>query len=41
MRIYSTTKRGGADCGFAYLETNFPEIRHEQFDPAFMRILFD
>jgi hypothetical protein len=40
LRIYATTKRDGVDYNLAYIETDFPEIEHEQFDPAYLRALF-
>jgi hypothetical protein len=41
MRIYATTQRDGVDYNLAYIETDFPESQHEQFDPVYMRRLFD
>jgi len=41
MRIYATTKRDGIDYNLAYIETDFPEIKHDQFDPVYMKRLFD
>ena len=40
IRIYATTKRDGVDYNLAYIEGDFPEIKHEQFDPAYLRALF-
>jgi hypothetical protein len=40
LRIYNTTKRDGVDYNLAYIETDFPEIKHEQFDPEYLRALF-
>ena len=40
LRIYNTTKRDGVDYNLAYIETDFPEIEHEQFDPGYLRALF-
>jgi hypothetical protein len=40
LRIYNTTKRDGVDYNLAYIETDFPEIKHEQFDPGYLRALF-
>jgi hypothetical protein len=41
MRIYATTKRDGVDYNLAYIEPDFPDIKHEEFDPAYLRALFD
>ncbi len=41
MRIYSTTKRDGVDYNLAYIEPDFPAVKHEDFDPAYLRSLFD
>jgi hypothetical protein len=41
MRIYATTRHDGVDYNLAYIDTDFPEIKHEQFDPAYMKKLFD
>ena len=41
IRIYATTKRDGVDYNLAYIGTDFPEIKHEQFDPVYMKRLFD
>ena len=41
MRIYATTKRDGVDYNLAYIEADFPATKHENFDPAYMRALFD
>ena len=40
LRIYNTTKRDGVDYNLAYIETDFSEIEHEQFDPGYLRALF-
>jgi hypothetical protein len=40
LRIYATTKRDGVDYNLAYIETDFPQIKHEQFDPTYLRALF-
>jgi hypothetical protein len=40
LRIYNTTKRDGVDYNLAYIETDFPEMKHEQFDPGYLRALF-
>jgi hypothetical protein len=39
--IYSTTKRDGVDYNLAYIQSDFPAIKHEDFDPAYMKALFD
>ena len=41
LRIYGTTKRDGVDYNLAYIDSDFPAIKHEQFDPAYLRALFD
>jgi hypothetical protein len=41
MRIYANTKRDGVDFNLAYIEPDFRTARYEQFDPAYLRSLFD
>jgi hypothetical protein len=41
MRIYSMTQRDGIDYNLAYIEPDFPKVKHEDFDPTYMRSLFD
>ena len=41
LRIYATTKRDGVDYNLAYIEPDFPEMKTEQFDPAYLRAAFD
>jgi predicted acylesterase/phospholipase RssA len=41
VRIYSTAKRDGIDYNLAYIEPDFPKVKHEKFDPAYMNALFD
>ena len=41
IRIYATTKRDGVDYNLAYIEPDFPNMKHEEFDPAYLRALFD
>jgi hypothetical protein len=41
LRIYATTQRDGVDYNLAYIGSDFAEVEHEQFDPAYMRKLFD
>jgi hypothetical protein len=41
LRIYATTKRDGVDYNLAYIDTDFPGTKHEDFDPAYLRALFD
>ena len=41
LRIYATTKRDGVDYNLAYIEPDFPDMKHEEFDPAYLRALFD
>ena len=41
LRIYATTKRDGVDYNLAYIDTDFPGTKHEDFDPAYLRVLFD
>jgi hypothetical protein len=40
LRIYATTKRDGVDYNLAYMEADFPETKHEEFDTAYLRALF-
>jgi len=40
LRIYATTKRDGVDYNLAYIESDFPDTKHEEFDPAYLRALF-
>jgi hypothetical protein len=40
LRIYATTKRDGVDYNLAYIEPDFSYGRHEEFDPAYLRALF-
>ena len=41
LRIYATTKRDGVDYNLAYIESDFPDTKHEEFDPAYLRALFN
>jgi predicted acylesterase/phospholipase RssA len=41
LRIYETTKRDGIDYNLGYIETDFANMKHENFDPAYMKTLFD
>lgn len=41
MRIYAMTRRDGVDYNLAFIEPDFPEMQREQFDPVYMRRLFD
>src|SRR3954463_5793088 len=41
LRIYATTRRDGVDYNLAYIETDFPEVKHEEFDASYLRALFD
>jgi hypothetical protein len=41
IRIYATTRRDGVGYNLAFIETDFLEYEHEQFDPAYMKALFD
>ena len=41
LRIYATTKRDGVDYNLAYIEPDFPQVKHEDFDPKYLRALFD
>lgn len=40
LRIYATAKRDGIDYNLAYID-NFPHLKHQKFDPAYMKALFD
>ena len=41
LRIYATAKSDGVDYNLAYIETDFPNVKHENFDPAYMNALFN
>ncbi|HEU0216673.1 MAG TPA: patatin-like phospholipase family protein [Stellaceae bacterium] len=41
FRIYATTKRDGVDFNLAFIGPDFPQTRHEPFDPTYLRALFD
>jgi hypothetical protein len=41
LRIYATAKRDGVDYNLAYIEPDFRPGKHEDFDPAYLRALFD
>src|SRR3954462_12260085 len=41
LRIYATAKRDGVDYNPAYIEPDFPNTKHEDFGPAYLRPLFD
>ena len=41
LRIYAMAKRDGIDYNLAYIEPDFPNIKHEKFDRAYMNALFD
>jgi hypothetical protein len=41
LRIYATAKRDGVDYNLAYIETDFPNLKHQKFDPGYMKALFD
>lgn len=41
LRIYATTRRDGVDYNLAYIEPDFSYGKHENFDPAYLRALFD
>ena len=41
LRIYATTQRDGVGYNLAFIDTDFPVYEHEQFDPAYMKALFD
>jgi hypothetical protein len=41
LRIYSTAQRDGVDYNLAYIEPDFTVEHRENFDPAYMRALFD
>jgi len=41
LRIYAITKRDGVDYNLAYIEPDFVTTKREEFDPAYMRALFD
>jgi hypothetical protein len=41
LRIYTTAKSDGVDYNLTYIETDFPNVKHEKFDPAYMNALFN
>lgn len=41
LRMYNTTQRDGVDFNLAYIGRDFHSFRHHDFDPAYMRSLFD
>jgi len=41
LRIYATTQRDGVDYNLAYIEPDFPNTKHEEFEPAYLQALFD
>jgi len=41
LRIYATTKHDGVDYNLAYVEPDFSAVKHEDFDPAYMKSLFN
>jgi predicted patatin/cPLA2 family phospholipase len=41
LRIYATAKRDGVDYNLAYIEPDFPHVKHEKFDREYMKALFD
>jgi hypothetical protein len=41
LRIYHVTKRDGVDYNLAYIEPDFTKTKDQQFDPSYMRALFD
>jgi hypothetical protein len=41
LRIYAMTQRDGVDYNLAFIETDFPAVKHEKFDSAYMKSLFD
>ena len=41
LRIYVTAKHDGVDYNLAYIEPDFPNVKHEKFDSAYMNALFD
>ena len=41
LRTYATAKRDGVDYNLAYIEPDFARVKHENFDPNYMKALFD
>jgi hypothetical protein len=41
LRIYTTTQRDGVDYNLAYIEGDFPPVKHDEFDPAYMKAAFE
>jgi hypothetical protein len=41
MRIYATTQHDGVDYNLAFIGTDFPAVKHEDFDPQYLHALFN
>jgi hypothetical protein len=41
LRIYATAMSDGVDYNLAYIEPDFPNVKHEKFDTAYMKALFN
>src|SRR5215204_2543087 len=41
IRMYAIARRDGVDYNLAYIQGDFPAVKHEDFDSAYMRSLFD
>src|SRR5689334_10530156 len=41
MRLYATAQRDGVDYNLAYIGPDFTIERSEEFDPVYLRALFD
>jgi predicted patatin/cPLA2 family phospholipase len=41
LRIYAITQRDGVDYNLAYIGPDFLNTKHEEFDPTYLRALFD
>ncbi len=41
LRIYTTTNRDGVDFNLAFIESDFPPVKHDEFDPSYMKSAFE
>ncbi len=41
LRIYATTQHDGVDYNLAYIGSDFPAVKHEDFEPSYLHALFD
>jgi hypothetical protein len=40
-RLYKTAQQDGVDYNLAFIGTDFPATKHDEFDPTYLRTLFD